>query len=569
MRKWVLGELIDLDVLQKLADNLYGVSGIPVSILDAECNTLVTTGWQDICTKFHRVNSLSLTRCKMSDEYIKQHPNNNEIIVYKCMNNLWETSVPIIVEEELIGFVILGQFFYEDESFDIDIFLKQAQHFDFETNEYIDALKRVPICSREKVKNIIEYYRGLVITLVESSISKLQYINLNRKYSRLFNSMQDFIFVLDGSEKRFIECNKPFSENLYKPMSEFIGKRYCEVLPNEVSLLLDDAIQRLEIENVIQPFDYSITINNKVMWYSAQVSKLIRDVKEESEDYMIVCRDVTDRKHMTDELEKANNMKSSFIANISHELRTPITVILSAAQLLEMKLASTAEMEKLYNYKYINIVKQNCRRLLRLVNNIIDVTKVDAGFMGLHLQNVNIVNLIEKITMSVAEYAKAKNINVIFDTSIEEKTMAVDPDKIERIILNLLSNAIKFTERNKDIHVSVYELNMELIISIKDSGKGIPSEKFSQIFERFNQINEILSRSHEGSGIGLSLVKAFIEMHGGAIEVESELEKGSVFTIKLPIKVIESIQQKPHSSYVDESDLYVERLHVEFSDIYL
>ncbi|MDF2891187.1 MAG: hypothetical protein K0R80_1554 [Clostridia bacterium] len=226
-------------------------------------------------------------------------------------------------------------------------------------------------------------------------------------------------------------------------------------------------------------------------------------------------------------------------------------------------------MEKLYNNKYINIVKQNCRRLLRLVNNIIDVTKVDAGFMGLHLQNVNIVSLIEKITMSVAEYAKAKNINVIFDTSIEEKTIAVDPDKIERIILNLLSNAIIFTERNKDIHVSVYELNMELIISIKDSGKGIPSEKFSQIFERFNQINEILSRSHEGSGIGLSLVKAFIEMHGGAIEVESELEKGSVFTIKFPIKVIESIKQRPHSSYVEESDLYVERLHVEFSDIYL
>jgi signal transduction histidine kinase len=226
-------------------------------------------------------------------------------------------------------------------------------------------------------------------------------------------------------------------------------------------------------------------------------------------------------------------------------------------------------MEKLYNNKYINIVKQNCRRLLRLVNNIIDVTKVDAGFMGLHLQNVNIVSLIEKITMSVAEYAKAKNINVIFDTSIEEKTIAVDPDKIERIILNLLSNAIKFTERNKDIHVSVYELNKELIISIKDSGKGIPSEKISQIFERFNQINDILSRSHEGSGIGLSLVKAFIEMHDGVIEVESELEKGSLFTIKLPIKVIESIKEKPYSSYVEESDLYVERLHVEFSDIYL
>lgn len=576
MGKWLLEELIDLPALQKLADNLYGVSSIPVSILDAECNTLVTNGWQDICTKFHRANPLSLARCIISDAYIKQNPANSDIKVYKCMNNLWEASVPIIVDEELIGFIMLGQFFYEDEIYDIDIFMKQAQEFGFDTNEYINALKRVPVCSNEKVRNVIEYYRGLVTTLVETSISKLKYIELNNKYSRLFDSMQDFIFVLDGAERRFIECNRPFSENLYIPVNEFIGRKACEVLPNEVNLLLEDAIQRLESENTIQPFDYSLIINNKIMWYSAQVSKIIRDKKGKSDDYMIVCRDITDRKHMMDELEKAkrqaeeaNNMKSTFIANISHELRTPITVILSAAQLYEMKLAGTIEIDKAYNNKHINIVRQNCRRLLRLVNNIIDVTKVDAGFMSLRLQNLNIVSLTEKITMSVAEYAKAKSISVIFITNIAERIIAVDPDKIERIILNLLSNAIKFTEKNKDITVSISESNMELIISIKDTGKGIPKEKLSQIFERFNQINELFSRSHEGSGIGLSLVKSFIEMHGGAIGVESEIGKGSVFIIKLPLKTIEDTKNKPHPHYLEESEHYVERLNVEFSDIYL
>jgi PAS domain S-box-containing protein len=575
MDKWTLGELINLSVLQTMADNLYAVTGIPVGILDTEANILIATGWEDICTKFHRMNPLSLKRCKLSDHYVEQHLNNSDFVAYKCMNNLWEVSVPIIVEGEHIASIMLGQFFYEDEIINIDIFQKQAHEFAFDQDEYIAALKRVPVFSREKVRNIIEYYKGLMITLVESSITKLQYKRVNNKYSRLFNSMQDFVFVLDGS-KRFIECNKPFDENLYVPVDIFIGKKFSEVLPSGPSNLLEDAIQRLENGNEIQPFDYSLIINNKEMWYSAQVSKVMNDSIGEKDGYMMVARDITESKYIMAEMQKAkllaeeaNNAKNTFIANISHELKTPITVIQSATQLSEMKLGNVSGTDKTYCNNYMKTIKQNCRRLLRLINNLIDVTKVDAGFMRLQLQNINIVRLVEKITMSVAEYAKAKSLNVIFNKAIEEKILAVDPDKIERMLLNLLSNAIKFTEKDQNIIVSIYEINLEIYISVKDTGIGIPNEKLGLIFERFNQINNILSRSHEGSGIGLSLVKSFAELHGGNISVKSKLGKGSEFIIKLPVKELDSAQLKKYPKYIIDSELYSDRLDVEFSDIYL
>jgi PAS domain S-box-containing protein len=491
------------------------------------------------------------------------------------MNNLQEVSVPIVVEGEYLASVILGQFFYEDEHVDIEVFINQAHEFGFDEDEYISALKKVPIFSREKVRNIMEYYKGLVFTLVESSITKLQYVRVNSKYSRLFNSMQDFVFILDGS-KKFTSCNKPLDEERYKPIRHFIGKKYWEVLPPDVSLLLENSINRFKDENEIQPLEYSLMINNSERWYSAQISKVIPEAIGESDSYMIVVRDITERKNIMKELEKAklqaedaNNAKNTFIANVSHELRTPITVIQSATQLFEMKLANSPEIDKTHYNSYIKTVKRNCSRLLRLINNLIDATKVDAGFMALQLQNLNIVRLVEKITMSVAEYAKAKNIDVIFNKDIEEKTIAVDQDKIERILFNLLSNAIKFTERNGNFIVSIYKKNMEVYISVKDTGIGIPNEKIGIIFERFNQIDNILSRSHEGSGIGLSLVKSFAELHGGTISVESKTGEGSEFIVKLPIKEMNITELKQYPQYIIDSECYEDRINVEFSDIYL
>ena len=139
--------------------------------------------------------------------------------------------------------------------------------------------------------------------------------------------------------------------------------------------------------------------------------------------------------------------------------------------------------------KHINIMKQNCYRLLRLVNNLIDITKIDSGFIELNLQNKNIVEIIENITLSTVEYAESKSRTIIFDTDVEEKIIAFDPEQMERIILNLISNAVKFTKPNDKIEVKIYDGLDNIIISVEDTGIGIPKEKQEMIFERFRQVD--------------------------------------------------------------------------------
>jgi signal transduction histidine kinase len=259
-----------------------------------------------------------------------------------------------------------------------------------------------------------------------------------------------------------------------------------------------------------------------------------------------------------------NKFKTHFFANISHELKTPLNVILASTQLFELYNDTRKESsEKERNKKTISSLKQNSFRLLKIINNIIDITKADTGFFEIQLKNYNIVNVIEEVSLSILDYIEGKNIYLEFDTEIEEKIMAFDKEKIERIMLNLLSNAVKFTNNEGKIFVNIYDGDEMIIISVKDTGIGIEKEDQEKIFEQFRQIDKSLSRNHEGSGIGLSLVKSLVELHGGKIEVKSEYGHGSEFIIKLPVNNIDG-------KFPDKElcSLQARKTDIEFSDIY-
>jgi PAS domain S-box-containing protein len=294
------------------------------------------------------------------------------------------------------------------------------------------------------------------------------------------------------------------------------------------------------------------------------VLSLIRDISSQKQIEKMKKAVEEDKKLLNETLE-FNRLITEFFSNVSHELRTPLNVILSALQVLaleENKVISYQEEEK--KRRYIQTMKQNCYRLLRLINNLIDITRIDSGYIQPNMQNHNIVSVVEDITLSVVEYAQSKGIELIFDTNVEEKVIACDPDIIERIMLNLISNAIKFTEEGEQISVELIAEDDNVNISVKDSGIGIPDDKCQIIFERFRQADNSLSRNHEGSGIGLSLVKAFVEMHGGDISVISELGKGSEFIINLPVgKAYDTENTKNNIISGGNS----EKISIEFSDI--
>lgn len=260
-----------------------------------------------------------------------------------------------------------------------------------------------------------------------------------------------------------------------------------------------------------------------------------------------------------------DRIKTEFFSNISHDLKTPLSVILGAIQLIDQNIPKSSDRRK--SSKHLKITKQNCYRLIRLLNNMLDITKMDSGFIKLNFVNCNIVYLIEEITQSVVPFAEQKGITLEFDTEKEEIITGVDVDKIERIILNLLSNAIKFTPRGGKVSVCINSRNDKLFISIKDNGSGIPTFMHVSIFERFKQVSSSLTKDFEGSGIGLSLVKSFVELHNGMITLISEENKGSDFIIELPIKPSD-LSTTSEMNLENRQNKIIEAIHIEFSDIY-
>lgn len=271
--------------------------------------------------------------------------------------------------------------------------------------------------------------------------------------------------------------------------------------------------------------------------------------------------DITEEVNRNIELEKLTKLKDEFFTVISHELRTPLTIMYSSLQLAYGVYSKeiTPNIDKT-----LARIDQNCSRLLKLINNILDISKAEAGFLTLNNIDFDIVYVSETIVNSVNSYATSKGIELIFDTDEEECSVRLDKDKYEKILLNLLSNAVKFTPESKQIIVS---LNMEehnFYLSVKDFGVGIPEDKIDLIFDRFAQVNSSLSRRAEGTGIGLALVKKFVELMGGEIKVISEPGKGTEFIVKF--KKI-SVKTDHISNYAILTEKLNDRIDIEFSDI--
>lgn len=264
------------------------------------------------------------------------------------------------------------------------------------------------------------------------------------------------------------------------------------------------------------------------------------------------------------EIQKNENLKMDFFATISHELRTPINLILSSLQLIDLKIDFMKELKwenREFLEKNLKRLRQNSYRILKLVNNLIDSNRIDSGKFNYTPRNCDIINLVEDICMSTSDFIKNMGMNIVFDTDKEEKIIAVDIDSIERIILNLISNAIKFSKENGLIEVYI-KCNDTVDIIIKDNGIGIEPNNLEKVFDRFEQVKN--NDKKNGSGIGLSLVKSLVEMNNGIIRVKSKIGIGTEFIISLEDKILENDCLQAELKH----DSRIDNMKLEFSDIY-
>lgn len=299
------------------------------------------------------------------------------------------------------------------------------------------------------------------------------------------------------------------------------------------------------------------------------------EYSQKSDAYIVTGKDITyeineeKMKRNLEEKIKLEAMKNDFFTNLSHEFKTPLNIILGTMQVMQQKVDNNIAISNDDLLRYLKSIRQNSYRVLKLVNNLMDINKMDIGYYDIHLSNNNIVNIIEDICLSVAEYARNKDIELIFDTDCEEVIIACDPEAIERVMLNLLSNAIKYTtDGNGKILINIRDDKEFIFVSVKDNGKGIPKDKLEVIFDRFEQANTNYKQKCEGSGIGLYLVQSIIKLHGGSISVESEEYEGSIFTFSMPKNLKANDEKKNTSQIFEKNNFNIEKCKIEFSDIY-
>lgn len=421
---------------------------------------------------------------------------------------------------------------------------------------------------------------------VRSATEKLRNIIINRLLSK---ELKEEINKRIESEKE-LELFLETANDLYGILDKTgvfkkITKQWTEILGwNEYDIIGKDPIPFVHkdyIEEVIKVVNTARSTRNSVI-YTCRIKCKNGDYKiiewnwkylNHEGDIIVSGKDKTEelrldsyRKRLEKEVE-SENLKTEFFTNMSHEFKTPLNIILTTVQVIDKQLDISNE-NNAKALKYINGIKQNSYRLLRLVNNLIDITKIDGGFYEIKLGNYNIVSIIEDIVLSVAEYMKNNNRNIVFDTSDEEIILACDPDKIERIVLNLLSNALKYTEENGNIEININadNNNEKVIVSIKNDGAPIPEEDAHNIFNRFKQCDKLMNMRREGSGIGLSLVYSLLEMHGGKIWVNTKIKKGAEFIFEIPIKVVSN---KVNTEITSKNlNSKIEKCNIEFSDIY-
>jgi signal transduction histidine kinase len=375
------------------------------------------------------------------------------------------------------------------------------------------------------------------------------------------------------------QCYLDFLDEPYSNMEHSIGHPLREIMTgwggSEMELFFKKALDKGE-PICAEEFVYSSPERGHRYW-----NIMITPIEEDCDFKYIVCsitdvtKTVLERKaaeeqwaeiiRKKDEIESALRVKDEFFSFISHEFKTPLTMINAAVQTME--LICREEMSAKLK-KFITQIRQNSFRMLRLVNNLLDITRVENGYIKINKANLDIVMVTKAITESVMLYAREKGVALLFESDFPSRIAAIDEEKYERIILNLLSNAIKFTPPGKSIKVRVSEKEEKICIEVADEGIGIPEEKQSIIFDRFSRVDSGFIRNSEGTGIGLCLTKLLVEAFGGTISVRSEKDKGSTFTVLLPSEeASREVVAERTEKFLDTRS--VQAVDIEFSDIYL
>jgi len=362
----------------------------------------------------------------------------------------------------------------------------------------------------------------------QKKIEREQYL-VEEKYRLIFENSAVAITMAD-EQNRLISWNK-FAEDLLGMDREDLHLRQVR------SLYPPDAWEKITACNVKQKGLQHHLIETRMIRKDGSIIdvdvslSVFNNPEDEHINSIAIIRDVTERRKAEEKLKETMEIKSQFISTVSHELRTPLAAMKEGIAIVLDEVAGRINGKQ---KKFLNIARRNVDRLENMINNILDFQKLEAENIGLQIQNNDIKQVALEVHETMVLYAEKNGIELLFELAEDLPEAKFDRDRIVQILINLLGNAIKFTPKSGRAHLNVQHRDEELIISVSDTGVGIPKNELPKIFERFYRA-EHQREEVQGTGLGLSIVHKIVMRHGGRIEVESEVGQGSTFTVFLPL----------------------------------
>ncbi len=594
-----LTEILDIPAVQALMDDFYSLTNLLMAILDLKGNILVSVGWQDICTQFHRVHPQTSMNCTESDLYLASHLQPGQYVGYKCKNQLWDVVTPLYIGGKHLGNIFTGQFFYEDETVDEDIFIKQAAQYGFDQESYLQALRRVPRHSSARVELLMNFLvkfaelisqQGHVKLMLAKEVSEQKRIagELQDAHEQIestleeliateeelrtqYNQLQEQEQALRDSEQRLFDIinflpdptaginqqgevlfwNRAMEKMTGISKEQIISRGnfeyalpfYGERRPTIIDLAL---MSNCEYDELKGKYDFIHQEGDRILAevyipeiYGGKGAYILGSAAKLYDQHGNIVgaiesvRDISDRKQFEEELlkakeaaEHANLAKSQFLANMSHEIRTPMNGIIGMTQLTLMTDLNQEQRE------YLSLARSSSQVLLRVISDILDYSKIEAGYVHLENQSFDLRAILLQLIALFQVGAQQKGLTL--QTRIDDRIpshIIGDSVRLRQVLSNLIGNAVKFTSSGEiNIEIDYLESDasqIKLKFTVTDSGIGIAEEHLDKIFQRFSQVDDSYKKNYGGTGLGLAISKSLVEMMGGSIGMESQAGIGS------------------------------------------
>jgi PAS domain S-box-containing protein len=357
-------------------------------------------------------------------------------------------------------------------------------------------------------------------------------VNKEKAYiENLVDNAGDAIISTDV-EDRILTWNHGAEVIFGYSKEETVGQSLTILLPSHRAGELEEIRDKVRLTGVIRNLEVRRIRKDGIIIEASLAVSPIRDKDDNVIGFLHLARDVTEKKRYEQRLKELDKMKSAFVSNVSHELRTPLTAIKASADNMLDRLIGDLNGKQV---GYLTRIKSNSDRLARLINDLLDLSTIEAGKIDLRPTKLSLVTLVKEAAESLRPVATEKLINLTVMSADPGVIAWADRDKVIQVLMNLIGNALKFTPTRGKVTIAVAKDSAAWMqISVTDTGPGIPAEEVNKVFGRFYQIGQAGTQKTQGTGLGLAISKALVEMHGGKIWVESEAGKGSTFSFTLP-----------------------------------